>query len=135
MAVYVDDMYRSPMGQYGRMKMSHMAADTHDELMAMAERIGLNPSWLQDAGTRREHFDVSMTKRREAIAAGALTVSMRELVGLMRRCVTEDFYGEPPDLVPARCPNRALPGEELCQECEWASLRAEQEAVYRSGLR
>lgn len=28
MAVYVDDMWRVPLGRYGRMKMSHMMADT-----------------------------------------------------------------------------------------------------------
>ena len=34
MSVYVDDMYRSPTGGFGRMKMSHLIADTHAELMA-----------------------------------------------------------------------------------------------------
>ena len=41
MTVYVDDMHLSPMGQFGRMKMSHMIADSTDELLAMADRIGL----------------------------------------------------------------------------------------------
>lgn len=27
MTVYIDDMHRYPMGQFGRMKMSHMIAD------------------------------------------------------------------------------------------------------------
>ena len=120
MAVYVDDMYRYPMGRYGRMKMSHMVADTHDELMRMADRIGLDRRWLQNAGTRREHFDVSMTKRREAIAAGALTVSTRELVELTHRCVTESLHVSPGDLMLERCPNPVLPGKDICQECEWA---------------
>lgn len=45
MTVYVDDMYRTEMGRYGRMKMSHMIADTEAELHAMAARIGLARRW------------------------------------------------------------------------------------------
>jgi len=33
-SVYVDDMYLSPIGQFGRMKMSHLMADTTEELLA-----------------------------------------------------------------------------------------------------
>lgn len=33
MSVYVDDLYRSPVGRLGRMKMSHM--------------IGVNRKWIQ----------------------------------------------------------------------------------------
>ena len=35
MAVYVDDMYKYPLGQFGRMKMSHMVADTTEELLVI----------------------------------------------------------------------------------------------------
>ena len=42
MTVYVDDMYRSPIGRFGRMKMSHMVADRRSELFDMARRIGLD---------------------------------------------------------------------------------------------
>ena len=79
MTVYVDDMHLSPMGRLGRMKMSHMIADSTDELLAMADRIGLARRWLQAAGTPREHFDVSMCLRKKAVAAGAVEITMREL--------------------------------------------------------
>ena len=79
MTVYVDDMHLSPMGQFGRMKMSHMIADSTDELLAMADRIGLARRCLQAAGTPREHFDVSMSLRKKAVAAGAVEITMREL--------------------------------------------------------
>lgn len=79
MSVYVDDMYKYPIGQFGRMKMSHMAADSTEELLAMADRIGLNRQWLQYPGTVKEHFDVSLSLRAKAVAAGAIEVTMREL--------------------------------------------------------
>jgi hypothetical protein len=80
-SVYVDDMYTIPMGQFGRMKMSHMMADTSEELLAMADRIGLSRRWIQRAGggPAREHFDVSMTMREAAIRNGAIAMTMDEL--------------------------------------------------------
>lgn len=74
MTVYVDDMYLRPMGRYRRMKMSHMVADTEAELHAMASRIGIAPKWFQG-----DHYDICMTKRVAAIAAGAVPITMREL--------------------------------------------------------
>lgn len=65
--------------------MSHMMADSTDELLAMADRIGLNRKWLQRGGTSREHFDVSKAYRLRAIAAGALPVSPEEIVDRMSR--------------------------------------------------
>lgn len=79
MTVYVDDMYRRPLGRLGRMKMSHMMADTTDELLEMADRIGLSRVHIQNAGTPSEHFDVSMSKRKLAIDAGAQEVSMKDM--------------------------------------------------------
>lgn len=80
MTVYVDD-YSAPLG---RMKMCHMIADTTDELLAMADKIGVQRKWLQAAGTPREHFDVCREKKRLALAAGAVEVSSRDLVAIIR---------------------------------------------------
>lgn len=79
MPVYVDDMHKVPMGRFGRMKMCHMIADTREELLAMADKIGIDRHWLQKAGTPHEHFDVSLAKRAEAVKAGAVEITMREL--------------------------------------------------------
>ena len=79
MAVYVDDMYRYELGRFGRMKMSHLVADSTEELLAMADAVGLSRRWLQDSGEWSEHFDVSMSVRARAVAAGAVEVTMREL--------------------------------------------------------
>ena len=72
MAVYVDDMY----APFGRMKMCHMMADTHRELVEMADRVGVARKWIQDAGDPYgEHFDVSMGARAKAVAAGAVEIT------------------------------------------------------------
>lgn len=84
MSVFVDDMYRSPLGRYGRLRMSHMIADTTDELMAMADRIGLDRRYIQKPGTSFEHFDVGMGLRAKAIKEGAIAITMRELAAKCR---------------------------------------------------
>jgi len=82
-SVYVDDMYKSAMGKYKKMKMSHMVADTRDELLEMADKIGLKRDWIQyeDIPSRR-HFDVSISKRKLAIENGAIELTMRELAAM-----------------------------------------------------
>lgn len=74
MTVYVDDMFRYPMGEFRRMKMSHMMADTDEELHAMADRIGLARRWFQG-----DHYDVSMSLRTQAIRHGAVPITLREM--------------------------------------------------------
>lgn len=81
MAVYVDDMYKSPMGKFGRMKMSHMVADTLDELNAMADKIGIARKWIQQSelGQGWVHYDVALSARTKAIEHGAIPITLREL--------------------------------------------------------
>ena len=74
MTVYVDDLYRYPAGQFGRMKMSHMVADDEAELHAMADRIGVARRWYQ-----RDHYDVCLSKRAEAVKDGAREITWRQL--------------------------------------------------------
>ena len=81
MTVYVDDARIS----FRRMKMSHMMADTTDELLDMAERLHLQDKWIQKAGTPEEHFDVCESYRQRAIGYGAKSVTSRDLVELVRR--------------------------------------------------
>ena len=76
MTVYVDDM-RAP---FGRMKMCHMGADTLDELLAMADRIGVARKWLQQPPKASwVHFDIALSKRLLAVKAGAVSISAREM--------------------------------------------------------
>lgn len=82
MSVYVDDAgIRADVpngGHVVRGVWCHMTADTRAELDAMADRIGLRRSWIQHPGTWKEHYDVTASKRRAAVAAGAISVSGRE---------------------------------------------------------
>lgn len=80
MAVYVDHQ----RAQYRGMVMCHMLADSTEELLAMADRIGVDRKHLQDAGTYREHFDICLTKRAAALQAGATEASMSELGRIIR---------------------------------------------------
>jgi hypothetical protein len=80
MSVYVDSMEAKFRG----MVMCHMVADTTDELLAMADSIGVNRKWIQKPGTYGEHFDICLSKRAKAVRAGAIEINAREL-GLMLR--------------------------------------------------
>ena len=90
MTVYVDDM-RAP---FGRMVMCHMTADTTDELLAMADRIGVARRWLQHPGTWQEHFDIALSKRALALRYGAVEESMRDAVVRMRANVSPSSIGD-----------------------------------------
>lgn len=69
MSVYVDDVRH----RFGRMVMCHMWADSLDELLAMADRIGLARRWLQQPPQASWlHFDVSLSLKEKAIQAGAV---------------------------------------------------------------
>lgn len=89
MTVYVDDM----SAPYGRMKMCHMLADTDEELHAMADRIGVARKWWQSPEkTSGSHYDIALSKKALAIAAGAVEITWRQ-AGAMntRRRVTGEL--------------------------------------------
>lgn len=80
MSVYVDDMAAS----YGRMTMFHMIADTSEELLAMADTIGVSRKWIQNAGSYREHFDICKAKRVLAVKSGAVEITWRNYAERVR---------------------------------------------------
>lgn len=82
MAVYVDNMNAG----YGRMKMCHMFADTDDELLAMADKIGVQRKWHQYPGTVKSHFDICLSKKALAIQHGAAEIDYpTDVSELMRK--------------------------------------------------
>lgn len=71
MSVYVDDVRH----RFGRMIMCHMWADSVDELLAMADRVGAQRKWLQGPPKASwVHFDVSLTMKAKALASGAILI-------------------------------------------------------------
>lgn len=79
MTVYVDDMNMHARVPNGARTVDaiwcHMTADTTEELLTMAKRIGLRPAWIQYPGTWKEHFDVTAPKRAQAVQRGATEVT------------------------------------------------------------
>lgn len=75
MAVYVDNMEAG----FGNMIMCHMIADTTEELLKMADKIGVQRKWIQDKGTYLEHFDICLSKRKLAVKNGAVEITMMQL--------------------------------------------------------
>lgn len=98
MAVYVDDMYRNPIGQFGRMKMSHLIADTREELFACVDAIGVKRRWIQKLNTYGEHFDIAKSKRLAAVQWGAIPITYRQLGMMCWRRLTEGVLGTPADV-------------------------------------
>lgn len=90
MAVYVDTM-KTP---YRGMRMSHMLADTLDELHAMARAIGLRQEWFQ-ANASTPHYDVCQVKKGMAIDRGAVVVGRRDMVAIIRRLRNPTTRGTP----------------------------------------
>lgn len=80
MSVYVDEM----QAKFGRMVMCHMLADTTEELLAMADTIGVDRKWIQDSGTYREHFDICLSKRAIALRNGAIVIGPKKLFQILR---------------------------------------------------
>lgn len=78
--VYIDSANIS----YRRMKMCHMVADTLEELHSMADQIGVSRRYFQDK-TKYHHYDICLTKKRQALKLGAIEISSRELILKMRQ--------------------------------------------------
>jgi hypothetical protein len=69
MSVYVDEVRHA----FGSMVMCHMWADSLDELLARADRIGVQRRWLQQPPKASwVHFDIALSKKSLALAAGAI---------------------------------------------------------------
>lgn len=84
MSVYVDKAIYG----YGRMVMCHMIADSPKELHEMADRIGVARKWFQDPRTMNvstPHYDICKSKRRLAVAAGAIECERNDFVAAVWR--------------------------------------------------
>ena len=66
------------------MSMSHLLADSTEELEAIAAELGLKAEWMQHRGEPSEHYDVSQSVKRRALKLGAVQVKPRDLVAIIR---------------------------------------------------
>lgn len=90
MTVYVDDFKTA----YGNMRMSHMLADSDDELHAMADQIGVARRWHQN-GMSGSHYDIAQSKVALAIKAGAVAVTVRQMAMMSRNRRRTGVLGAP----------------------------------------
>jgi hypothetical protein len=80
------------------MRMSHMIADNIEELHAFAKRIGMKRSWFQEC-VSGDHYDVSYSLRKKAVALGALEITMRECAAICWCQRNKLFYSSPTSAV------------------------------------
>lgn len=81
--VYINNFYETGAGNFGCMKMSHMIADTTEELLDMCDKIGVQKKWIQYFGEANEHFDISISKRKLAIQSGAIEINFRKYAAMI----------------------------------------------------
>lgn len=91
MPVYVDDMRAG----YGRMVMCHMIATSDEELHAMADLIGVDRKWHQAPPRHESHYDIALSKRALAVAAGAIEITAKQCSCMVRRRRLTGELGEP----------------------------------------
>ncbi|GAA4522453.1 hypothetical protein GCM10023191_101690 [Actinoallomurus oryzae] len=91
MTVYVDDARIPATVGTLTANWSHLFADTQAELHEFAAGIGLQRAWFQpgtaygDRPSPYWNYAVTDNKRRQAIRAGAQSVTAREAVRIIRR--------------------------------------------------
>ncbi|MFE9328833.1 DUF4031 domain-containing protein [Nocardia sp. NPDC052278] len=93
MSVYVDDAaIRATVGRHNS-RWSHLFADTREELHEFATRLGLRRAWFQEGPSYAKpgspaaemwHYDVTASKRAQAIRMGAQAVTTRQGLNIIR---------------------------------------------------
>lgn len=92
MTVYVDNARIPATVQHIKGRWSHLVSDApEEELHAFAASIGLRRSWYQGQCRYGKcdpcphgHYDVTDSKRDEALAAGAQAIDIRDLGAIIR---------------------------------------------------
>lgn len=93
MSVYVDDLVpnvstdpraRRVGARHGH-EWCHLWADTREELLAFAKRLGMRPAWIQSSRRGLIHFDLVPPRRAAAIRLGAIPLDRHAAVECQRR--------------------------------------------------
>lgn len=82
---------------YGRMIMHHMSSPDIEALHKMADSLGLKREWFQGTGNNKlcPHYDISKSKKSEALRLGAIEVSDKELIRQCYPVLKSWMDGEP----------------------------------------
>lgn len=82
MSVFFDPPARHGARVRGRSVLSaHLMADSTEELLAFAARMGLKEEWIQHRGQQKEHFDLmGEAKCVQAERLGAIRCDRHEFV-------------------------------------------------------
>ena len=85
MSVYLDpEISCIPAGRYRWSKVTHLFADTIEELHAFAARLGLHREWFQVSRSGLEHYDLNSWRRKAAVTLGAIQCTREEAVAKWR---------------------------------------------------
>lgn len=83
MTVYVDQsIYKKPNG---KVLYCHMIADTLVELHEFATKIEISSAWFHSG--RFKHYDLNPVNRLAAVDAGAVEITSKEMVTLLKKLV------------------------------------------------
>ncbi len=89
MAVYVDPLFPTqPSKRWPYSHACHLTADTPDELHAFAaKQLGLKRAWFQGHHPNPVfwHYDLTESKRRQALRAGAVALTSEQWAERVRR--------------------------------------------------
>jgi hypothetical protein len=86
MAVYVDRLMPCiPTDRWPYRFSCHLVADGDVELDAFARRLGLRREWFQGHRGKLNHYDLTASKRKQALKVGAQEISGRDLVARFMR--------------------------------------------------
>lgn len=81
MSVYIDnEMSCLPKGRYRWNTVTHLFADTLDELHAFAAKIGMRREWFQHKPGGLPHYDLNDTRRQMAFSHGAILLMDRRVI-------------------------------------------------------
>jgi hypothetical protein len=84
MSVYVDPLFACLQNKNWKYDNScHLVGDTEKELHAFAKKLGLKREWFHEH-RRLNHYDLYKTIRAKAVKMGAIEITRREIVKMMK---------------------------------------------------
>lgn len=84
MSIYVDALFPCIKNKNWRYNEScHLVGDTEEELHSFAKKLGLKRQWFQQRH-KLSHYDLNKSKRAKAVEMGAIEVSRKKIVIMLR---------------------------------------------------